>query len=428
MSNSTELALLGGEPIVPRGTVLPRWPQIEDADVEAVITHLRHQDLSAYEVDGGPLFDFEAELREHFGVPHALLVASGTAAIQSALFGLDLEPDDEVIVPTCTFPGTAAPVLHAGGTVRLIDVDPETGNPTLDHIDGALNGRTRAVILAHAWGLPPNLPEICSYLAKRNIPLIEDAARAFGTRCMGKEVGTFGLAGCLSLHELKAVPGGEGGILLTKSREVYERAVALGHYYRCKVDLHLSSTDLHAYRDSGLGLNLKIHPLGATLARSQFRRLPARIEAMAENRARLAKLTFGLPAFEMQQPPPWADKVSYYGFNFHWRPKPGGPAPSRDTVVKALRAEGVPASLPGNPPLHRLELFRHPERLKLHGRVVGSTDDAAFPGAVLHHQTLLRLPTLFWPAQEWVERYANALKKIINNLAELARREKRAPE
>lgn len=420
MSSHQTLALLGGDALVDKATTLPRWPQINEADVAAVVGHLREGELSAYEVEEGPLFDFEAELRGYFGVEHALLVANETAAVHSAVFGLGLKPTDEVIVPTCTYAGTGAPVLHLGATVRLVDIDPESGNPTLDQIAGALNERTRAVIVAHAWGLPSDLPALCEYLEKRNVLLIEDAARAFGTRCRGQEVGTFGIAGCLSLHELKTVPGGEGGILLTNSREIYERAVALGHYYRCKVGLHLSLPELTPFRDSGLGLNLKIHPLAATLARSQFRRLPERLAAMEENRAQLAKLVSGLPGIRMQQLPPCADRVSYYGFNFHWRTPPESGLPTRDAIVKALKAEGIPASLPGTPLLHRLELFRRPERANLLGRVVGPTSDADFPGAVAHYNTLLRLQTLFRPAPQWVKRYADALEKVINNLPALA--------
>jgi dTDP-4-amino-4,6-dideoxygalactose transaminase len=420
MGNTQTLALLGGTPLVEKGTPFPRWPQIDEADVEAVVSQLRHGELSAYEVEEGPLFDFEAELREHFGVKYALLVASETAAMQSAVFGLGLKPGDEVIVPTCTYPGTGAPVLHLGATVRLVDIDFESGNPTLDQIINALNDRTRAVIVAHAWGLPADLPALCEYLGKRDILLIEDAARAFGTRCEGREVGTYGVAGGMSLHELKAVPGGEGGILLTSSRKIYERAVALGHNFRCKSTLHLSLPELTAFGESGLGLNLKIHPLAAALARSQFRRLPERLAAMSENRAQLAALVVGLPVIRIQQLPPWADRVSHYGFNFHWRPTPESGLPTRDAVVKALKAEGIPASLPGTPLLHRLELFRHPDRANLPGRVVGSTQDADFPGAVAHYNTLLRLPTLFCLAPQWVKRYADALEKVISNLPALA--------
>ncbi len=426
MGSAGKLALLGGEPITTDSP--PRWPEINERDIQAVGAQLQDGELSAYEVVSGPLFEFEAELRARFQSEHALLVGSGTAALQSALFGLGVGPEDEVVAPSITFPGTAAVVLHFGATVRIADVDPDTGNPGIEQLRAVITERTRAVILAHAWGLPADLPEIVPYLNTLGIPLVEDAARAFGTRCMGREVGSLGVTGCLSFHELKAVPAGEGGVLLTQDREIYERAVALGHYFRCKDKLHLSLPALTRYRDSGIGLNLKIHPLAACLARSQLSRLDARLVAMAENRAELAALVAGHPGYRMQQTPPWAERVSYYGFNLHWQPPPEGPAPYVKTVVKALRAEGIKASTAGSPPLFCLPLFREPEMSGLRGRVQGSREGGDFPGATAHVASLLRLPTLFSSNRVWIHRYAAALEKVFDNLAALANWEKAESE
>jgi dTDP-4-amino-4,6-dideoxygalactose transaminase len=284
-----------------------------------------------------------------------------------------------------------------------------------------MTGRTRAVVLAHAWGVPADLTVIVPELNRRRIALVEDAARALGSRCCRREVGTFGIAGCFSFHELKAVPGGEGGLLLTNDRLIYERAVALGHYYRCKEATHLSLPELSEYRESGLGLNYKIHPLGAALARSQFRRLSLNLEAAAGNYADLTARVAGLPGVVVPATPEWADRVSRYGFVLHWRPDPGTVAPTRDTVVMALRAEGVAASAPGNPPLYRLPLFRHPERAGLPGKVAGSCHDFEFPGATAHHASLIRLPTLYEPSPLWVDRFASALEKVVQERENLAR-------
>ncbi|WP_159688878.1 DegT/DnrJ/EryC1/StrS family aminotransferase [Cognatazoarcus halotolerans] len=405
--------MLGGEPISTERP--PRWPCFDESDLSAVAEHMRREELSAYEVVSGPLFEMERELRERFQCEHALLVNSCTAALYSALFGLGLRPGEEIVVPAITYPGTAAVALHLGLVVRFADVDPETGNPGLPELRNAMTERTRAVVLAHAWGLPPALHDVVPYLDRRGIPLIEDAARAFGTRCGGREVGSIGAVGCLSFHELKAVPAGEGGVLLTSDRRVYERAVALGHYFRCKDPHHLSLPDLLPYRHSSLGLNLKIHTIAACVARRQLARLDARLEAMAENHALLGSLIGNEVDYRMQRTPPWAERVSRYGFNLHWRPTSRG-APSVATVVRALRAEGIHASTVGSPPLFRLPLFREPERSGLPGRVDGPREDADFPGATEHATTLLRLPTLFSRNPEWIARYAAALGKIYQNL------------
>jgi len=422
LSSARALALFGGQPITTESR--PRWPEIDDRDVDAVVAHLRAGELSAYEVLSGPLFEFEAELRTRFDSEHALLLSSGTAALQSAIFGLGLGPGDEVVAPSVTFPATASIALHFGATVRLADVDSETGNPGVEHLRSAITERTRAVIVAHAWGLPADLPSIVPFLKERGIALVEDAARAFGSRCQGREVGSFGVAGCLSFHELKAVPAGEGGVLLTADRRIYERAIALGHYFRCKDPRHLSLPDLVRFRDSGLGLNLKIHPLAACLARSQLSRLEERLTAMAANRTELADLVAGHPGYAMQQVPPWADRVSHYGFNLHWGSQAEWPSPSIKAIVKALRAEGVIASTAGSPPLFRLPVFRDPDLVGLPGRVVGRLEDSDFPGATAHVASLLRLPTLFSRNPKWVHRYASALDKVYDNREALASWEK----
>lgn len=423
MSEIKRLALLGGTPLIDKP--LPKWPNIDAKDVNAVINTLLNEELSAYEVNSGLLFDFEAELRERFKTNYALLVGSGTAALQSAVFALELGPGDEVVVPSIGFPGTASVVLHSGATVRFSDVDPDTGNPNLDDIKKVINEHTKAVILAHAWGIPADLPNIVPYLKSHNISLIEDSARAFGSTCNGQEVGTFGDLGCFSFHELKAVPAGEGGLLLTNNRNLYERAVALGHYFRCKDPMHLSTTNMKIYRDSGLGLNLKIHPIAASLARSQLSKLDDRLIAMNQNHLQFSDGISNFPYCKIQNKPKWVDKTSYYGFNFHWLPPENESYPSISTMVLAFRAEGLPVSMIGSPPLFQLPLFKVSKlQGPLPGHTVGSLEDEDFPGAIAHSKSLLRFPTLFSRESKWIDQYIKVLDKILTNIHELAKWEK----
>lgn len=423
MLETNRLALLGGTPLIK--VPLPRWPSIDSQDVNAVVHALKNEELSAYEVISGPLYDFEAELRERFNVKYALLVGSGTAALQSAIFALSIGPGDEVIVPSIGYPGTASIVLHSGATVRFCDVDSDTGNPSLNHIKKAINENTKAVILAHAWGIPADLQSIVPYLKSHNISLIEDSARAFGSTCCGQKVGTFGDLGCFSFHELKAVPAGEGGLLLTNNRNFYERAVALGHYFRCKDPMHLSTSDMSIYNASSLGLNLKIHPIAASLARSQLSKLDSRLEAMEQNHSQLSKEISKIPYCTMQKKPKWADQISYYGFNFHWSPPLDNNYPSVSAMVAAFRAEGLHVSMIGSPPLFQLPLFRNSlSKGPLLGHTIGFMDDENFSGAIAHSKSLLRFPTLFSREHDWINQYIKVLNKIMLNIHELVEWEK----
>lgn len=418
MDDINKLALFGGKPVVTEQ--FPKWPCITEDDIQAVTSTLINEELSAYEVIKGSLYDFEEELRKRFNMQYALLVGSGTAALQSAAFALGLGPGDEVIVPTITFPATASVFLHSGASVKFVDVDEITGNPSIEQIQREITCNTRAVVIAHAWGISAEVDALHSYLAKKGIALIEDGARALGSQCNGREVGTIGDVGCFSFHELKAVPAGEGGLFLTNNRHYYERAVVLGHYFRSKEKLHLSETEFYKYRDSGLGLNLKIHPIAASLARSQFTKLDHRINIMKKNHDIFENYISASSYFDVQRKPAWANRISYYGFNFLWLPEKYGFYISVNTIVSALRAEGIHASIIGNPPLFKMELFKDSVDCgPLPGKVCGSVEDKDYLGSVKHAMSLCRLPNIVEDDPKWCNYYLNALEKISCNIENL---------
>lgn len=419
-SNWRKLALLGGEPLVKEE--FPKWPEIDKTDVDSVVHTLLHEELSAYEVIDGPLFNFEKELRERFNVNYALLVGSGTAALQSAAFALNIGPGDEIIVPTITFPGTASVFLHFGATVRFVDVDPVTGNPSVETILNSVTSSTKAVVVAHAWGIPVEVDRLYTNLSSKGIYLIEDSARALGSQCNGIGIGTIGDIGCFSFHELKTIPAGEGGLVLTNNREFYERAVAYGHYFRSKEKMHLSTSPLAKYHDTGLGLNLKIHPLAASLARSQFKRLDIRLANMETNHNLFDTYLNGSKYYKSQKKPEWANRISYYGFNFLWDPDENGINVSLDTLIKAFRAEGVHASLIGNPPLFQMNLFKDSvTEGPLPGKVVGSIDDSNYPGSIKHASMLCRFPNIVNENPKWINYYLDVLEKVAINLELLSK-------
>ncbi len=414
MSELKKLALMGGTPSV--NEKFPKWPQITDEDVREVVSTLQTYNLSAYEVIDGPLFDFELELREQFHVKYALLVGSGTAALQSAAFAIDLKPGDEIIVPTITFPGTASVFLYTGASVKFVDVDKYTGNPTFDQIKEAIGEKTKAVVVAHAWGISAEVDVMKKYLSEKNIVLIEDSARALGSQCNSIPVGTIGDIGCFSFHELKMVPAGEGGVFLTNNREYYERAVALGHYFRSKEKYHISTTNMARYQDSSLGLNLKIHPLAASLARSQFSRLDSRISNMKINYEKFEGFIQNSQMFEPLRIPKWANRISHYGFNF-LRKCDNDMSISLNTLIVALRAEGISATKIGNPPLFQMNLFKDSvKKGPLLGKVCGSINHEDFPESILHANLLCRLPNIYEIDYKWCNYYICALEKIENNI------------
>jgi len=418
MIKSSKLALFGGEPLIPSSHKFPKWPDIQSEEIQTVIAHLRNEDLAAYETLSGPLFNFETDLKRFFGVNYALLTSSGTSALYSAYSSLKLSKGDEILIPSITFPGTGSVALHLGANIRLIDVDPISGNPSLENILSVISDRTKAIVIAHAWGIPADIYEFLK-LKEKGIFLIEDASRSCGSEYNFQKVGSFGDAAAISFHEQKAIPAGSGGVFLTDNEEFLDNAVVLGHYYRSKTHKYTTNSLLKEFSSSGLGLNLEIHPLGAALGHLQLKKLEGRIKIMNNNYSNLINSTSNIEHIKFLPIPPKVNKVSFYGFNFHWNINGRKDLPSKESIILALKAEGLMADKPGSPPLSTLPIFNKSRTTGLPGICLGDFKSSNFRGALLHHKTLVRLPNLRDENGVWVQFYAEALKKIMLNLKAL---------
>jgi dTDP-4-amino-4,6-dideoxygalactose transaminase len=165
----------------------------------------------------------EQELSAYFGVRHSLALSSGTASLISALAALKIGPGDEVLIPGYTFQATAMAPLAVGALPIICDVDSSlTICP--DSVSININERTKAILVVHISGLPCDMNRICSIAKKNNLVVIEDTAQAFGGTYDGRLLGGFGDIGCFSFNQYKNITAGEGGALVTNSKDIYERA------------------------------------------------------------------------------------------------------------------------------------------------------------------------------------------------------------
>jgi perosamine synthetase len=156
--------------------------------------------------------------------PHAVAVASGTAALTIALLALGVR-GREVVVPANTFYATAAAVLQAGARPVFADVDAETFALSAATTAAALTPRTAAVVTVHIGGLiPPQIDELRALCDERGIALVEDAAHAHGATFDGRFAGSFGAVAAFSFYPTKVVTSGEGGMVLTGSEELAQEA------------------------------------------------------------------------------------------------------------------------------------------------------------------------------------------------------------
>jgi len=166
---------------------------------------------------------FEQMLSEYFGTAGVQSCSSATAGLLMALLSLDLAPGDEVITSPLTFVATFNTIVLAGGTPRLVDVDPRTRNLDVRQLEAAITPRTRAVMPVHFAGLPVDLDPLYAVAEKRGLRVIEDCAHAIGTQYKGRKIGSFGDTQVFSFHPNKNITTGEGGCVVTRDLAMRRR-------------------------------------------------------------------------------------------------------------------------------------------------------------------------------------------------------------
>jgi perosamine synthetase len=221
--------------------------------------------------NGGPAAgQLEQELAEAIGVPHAVAVASGTAALHAALDACGIGPGDEVLVPALTVIMTVAPVVALGATPVFVDSDPATLD--LDYEDAArkVTPRTRAITPVHLWGRMGEPAALSRFASEHGLAVVEDAAQAAGSARDGQKAGTVGTVGCFSMKDGKILWSGEGGFLVTAHRRLAEHAAAFRS--------HWQQPPPGQAPQSRLSTNSRLAAPLAAIALANLQRFPALLE------------------------------------------------------------------------------------------------------------------------------------------------------
>ena len=220
-----KLAIDGGAPVI--GTPLPTGESgpsvIGDEEIAAVTEVLKSQHLFRYPKQHSEAAKFEAEAAELLGVEYALMVNSGTSALIGALTGVGVGPGDEVIVPGYTYISTAAAVMATGAVPVIAEIDESLGLDPED-FERKITPYTRAVVPVHMRGVPARLDDILAVARAHSLKVVEDCCQCVGGSYKGRRVGTYGDAGAWSLNFYKTITSGEGGLVYTNDRDIYERA------------------------------------------------------------------------------------------------------------------------------------------------------------------------------------------------------------
>lgn len=194
----------------------------------------------------------EQWIEHSFHTPKALLTPSCTAALEMAAILLDIQPGDEVIMPSYTFVSTANAFVLRGAKIVFVDVRPDTMNIDENKIESAITSRTRAIVPVHYAGVGCEMDTIMALAQKYNLWVVEDAAQGVMASYKGRALGTIGHIGCYSFHETKNyTAGGEGGAILINEAALIERAEIIREKGTNRSQFFRGQVDKYTWRDIG---------------------------------------------------------------------------------------------------------------------------------------------------------------------------------
>lgn len=201
--------------------------------------------------DGPFTKECNAWLANRFGAQKVLLTTSGTTALEMAALMCDLEPGDEVILPSFTFSSTATAFVLAGAKLVFVDVRPDTMNIDETKIEAAITDKTKAICAMHYAGVACEMDTIMDIARRHGLKVVEDAAQGVMSTYKGKALGTIGDFGCFSFHETKNYSMGEGGALLIRDPEYNERAEILREKGTNRAKFFRGQVDKYTWVDYG---------------------------------------------------------------------------------------------------------------------------------------------------------------------------------
>ncbi|WP_420473099.1 DegT/DnrJ/EryC1/StrS family aminotransferase [Noviherbaspirillum sp. ST9] len=170
---------------------------------------------------------FENSFADYIQARHATSVCNGTVALHLALASIGLESGDEVIVPTLTYVASVNTIVQAGATPVFVDSLPSTWQLDPEDVRRKITRRTKAVMAVHLYGLPCDMDALVDICREYELTLVEDCAEAFGTYYKGRHVGTFGDIATFSFFGNKTITTGEGGMVVTKTKALHDKAYHL---------------------------------------------------------------------------------------------------------------------------------------------------------------------------------------------------------
>jgi dTDP-4-amino-4,6-dideoxygalactose transaminase len=335
-------------------------------------------------------------LERNVGVARALLTHSCTGALEMAAVLAELQPGDEVVMPSFTFVSTANAVVLRGAVPVFVDVRADTLNLDETKLEAAIGPRTRGVMVMHYAGVGCEMDAICDLARRHDLVVIEDAAQAILATYRGRPLGSFGDFAAFSFHETKNIQCGEGGALLVKDGRAVERAEIIHEKGTNRRAFFRGQVDKYTWVD--IGSSYLLSDVAAAFLWAQLERADEIVDARREIWQRYHDAFADLEAEGMLRRPVVPDGCGDNGHLYYLL------LPSeqeRDRVLRDVNARGV------NAVFHYLPLHTSPFG-RQHGRAVGDLGVTERSSA-----RLLRLPLWAGMSGRDVDRVIDAVRAAV---------------
>lgn len=318
-------------------------PFIGKEEIATVTSILKNGALTSASNQGGKHVQaFEKLTSEFIKSKYVIAVNSGTAALQAALYALDIKKGDEVLVPSFTFVATANSVVSTGAKPVFVDILKENYTMDPNDLQKKITNKTKAIIPVHLYGNVAFLDRISEIAKKYNLPIIEDSAQSLGSTFKGKHVGTFFDLGCWSMYPAKVMTAGEGGFIATNNKKLRDKLLMIRNHGM-----------VHGYDTKIFGLNLRLPEISAAIATIQMKKLPNFLKIRQKNANLLSKLISDLDIVLPHQRT--YENVNWYLYTIA--------TSKRDKIMKKLNSKGIGAASYYPIPVHKTPFYQ--QKIKL---------------------------------------------------------------
>lgn len=408
---SERLALLGGPPV--RARPWSAWPEYGDAERRALERVLASRSWGGFPSPNTEARAFAERFARYVETAHAVPCANGTVAIALALQAARIEPGAEVITTAYTFVGTATGILAAGGVPVFVDVQPETYCLDPEQVEAAVTGRTQAVVAVHLACAMADMDRLSELCERHGLLLVEDCAHAHGARWRGRPAGSIGRLGTFSMQSSKLLTAGEGGAVTTDDPLAAQRLWSL-------VNCGRKEPGFDAFPERLLGTNARLSEWQAAILSEQLVRLPGQHERRAARVSEFERRLEEIPGLHPLARDPRLTHRSVYQYVLRYQPEAFAGVP-RDAILRALCAEGVPASGRFYVPLPEDPLFAMDTRTNPMARAgLAPRRDLPVASHAAYREAIWLPHELFLGGSEDVDDLAAAFAKVAAHAKELA--------